>query len=515
MSPLRTLTILSFILFTLQDSFLDPTQYPKRKSIKGLQPDFQDFNQVIGNAVHGVAFNFVWETWQPTLTSNCASNQVKYQNYCFTPQQNHIYSIKIYTKAEVVVTGVLYGVPSWARRECIAPVTSQIFCAPTDEGSKYYGLFAGFIAWYFNGQNGNGRVADFVIHNEVNAVEWFNYGCSAGTCNLNTWTTIYAQSWNSAYDHIKAEQPAAKVLISFQHNFFSILDYLANNPSVIYSVESFLKSLVPKLKNREWRLAYHSYPEDLLHPVMSANDYPYITFGNIGVLSGWLHANYPDKPYTWEIQLTENGLNGVGSTMQAEQSEKLCEAFKNILGTPGIESFIYHRLVDNPDETRNGLGLGLWDANKNMKPAWTTFALANRENVGEGYPSCDFEYLPYVKMSRAYNKEYHWVSTRTLPPGFKEESAFKILRDEIDGTTLVYECRVGGPYGSHTLISKDYNCEGGFNMGPMGYIYNKKVDGTVPIYRCYMEGNGDHFISQYSDCEGFVQESLVGYAFNA
>ena len=515
MSFLKTLTLISFFLFTLQDSFLDPKQYPTRKSIKGLQPDFQDTNQVIGNEVHGVAFNFVWETWQPTLTSNCASGQVKYQGYCFTPQQSHINQIRTYTNAKVVVTGVLYGVPSWARRSCSGAVVAQIFCAPTDEGSKYYGLFTGFIAWYFNGQNGNGRVADFVIHNEVNAVEWFNYGCSAGNCNIDTWTSIYADSWNSAYDHIKNEQSAAKVLISFEHDFFNDLDYHKNDYHVVYSVETFLKYLIPKLGNREWRLAYHSYPVNLLKPEISANDYPYITFGNIGVLSGWLHANYPNNPHAWEIQLTENGINGVNSEMYQKQKDTLCDAFRNVLGTPGVESFIYHRLVDNIDETKNGLGLGLWDANKNMKPAWTTYALANRKDVASGYPSCGFEYLPYVKMSRAYNGNYHYVSSRTLPSGYKEEIGYKILRNKKDETTLVFECREGGANGPRTFISKDHQCEGQFNMGPMGYIYNKNVDGSVPVYRCYIKSNGDHFISSSSDCEGNVNEGLMGYAFQA
>jgi len=41
------------------DTFTDKRKYPNRKSIKGLQPDFQDINQIIGNAVHTVAFNLV------------------------------------------------------------------------------------------------------------------------------------------------------------------------------------------------------------------------------------------------------------------------------------------------------------------------------------------------------------------------------------------------------------------------------------------------------------------------
>ena len=76
------------------------------------------------------------------------------------------------------------------------------------------------------------------------------------------------------------------------------------------SVEDFIQKLVPKLGNREWRIAFHSYPPGLGEPQFSANDWPMITFGNIGVLAGWLRQHYQDKPHAWEIHLTENGLNG-------------------------------------------------------------------------------------------------------------------------------------------------------------------------------------------------------------
>ena len=457
--------------------------------------------------------NLVWAEWQPQQSKSCGANQVQYDGYCFNKNQAIIDAIREYTNHGVVVTAVVYGVPDWARRDCVNPkkrvVQAPMFCAPVDGKASDYGRFAGFVANFFNGEKGNGRVADFVIHNEVNSYMWFNIGCSDTNCNLNTWTRVYADSYNAAYDYIKKEQKNAKVLISFDH-------YFGATKGISYRADNFLKTLVPKLGNRDWMLAFHSYPPDLASPEFGANDYNnhgIISFGNIGVLAGWLRQNYPNDPHAWEIQLTENGINGVGASMQQRQQAQLCQAFRNVLGTPGITSFVYHRLVDHPDEVAGGLGCGLWNEDRSPKPAWTTFALANRKGVGAGWPSCGFDILPYVPLMRGYNGKKHWVTSRQFPSGVKVEQTWHILREQAPNTQLVYECRVGGPNGDHTLISTLANCEYQFNMGPMGYVYKTQVAGTSPIYRCYIATTGDHFISSDPNCEGQKEESLIGYGF--
>ena len=78
--------------------------------------------------------------------------------------------------------------------------------------------------------------------------------------------------------------------------------------------------------------------------------------------------------------------------MYASQKKSLCQAFKNILGTPGIESFIYHRLVDHEVELRDGLGCGLWMGTNRYKPAWELFALANRMMLGKNILFVDLSF---------------------------------------------------------------------------------------------------------------------------
>ena len=502
--------LILLLLISVNPKLTSKDTYPTRHSIKGIQPDFQDPNQLIGNAVHGVAFNFVWSIWQPTQTASCGDGQVFYDGNCFSVQQSTVNHIRAYTDAGVVVTGVIYGVPDWARRPCpSSAVTSTIFCAPNDVNALDYGRFAGFIAYYFNGENGNGRVADFVIHNEVNSPMWFNINCSGLSCkydHLDTWVATYALSYNNAYDFIKREQQQGKVLISFEHHFGTEWDY--NDSLNEVSVQTFLTKLAPHLGDREWKLAYHSYPPNLGVPTFGPNDWPRVTFGNIGVVVGWLMKTFPNKPQSWEVQLTENGINGPDYYYE-EQRDYLCKAFRNILGTPYVTSFIYHRLVDIAEE---GVNLGLWTSGKSMKPAWALYACANRDIECAGsndWPACGFEHEGFTVMKRGYNG-MHWVSTRMFEGGVSTEGQWRLLREHKSGTTMVYECKVGD---GHSIISKDPGCEGQFPMGPMGYIYDSHVDGTEAIYRCYDPNSGDHLISSDSNCEGYNVEWKVGYAY--
>jgi hypothetical protein len=179
-----------------------------------------------------------------------------------------------------------------------------------------------------------------------------------------------------------------------------------------------------------------------------------------------------------------------------------------VLGTPGVESYIYHRMRDHPAETAAGLGLGLRDENGAAKQAWATWALANRSDLRPPQLSCGFEDLPYVRLRRGYRGGYgHWATSRLLPPGFNEERSWKLLRESAPGTVMLYECRVG----NHALLSQQVGCEGQQVMGPVGYAYTQQQAGTVGLYRCRIGNGEDHFVSQDPGCEGQVSESLLGY----
>ncbi len=490
-----------------------PLPYPTRTAyrIKSLQPDFwPNKDEIAGNNTGGVAMNLTWFSWEPSKKAPpCAATEDEYEGHCFAVQTNIDDTIVDWTKRGLVVTGVVYGVPAWARvkRTC-SPASPgfEIFCAPDDAGD--YGRFVGMLARHYDGKHGHGRVADFVIHNEVNSNDWFDIGCGQGTaCDTTAWLDAYAANYVSAFDHAAKEQPAAKVLISLEHSFLVADAPAAQNP--LLSGATFLQGFATRVAPRAWRVAYHPYAPNLLSPTFGADDEPVVGYGNIGVLLGYLRKNFPNVPSSWDVELTESGVNSLApQSSAAAQATAICDGFRNILGTPGISNYVYHRMVDNPVETGAGLGLGLRDTNNAAKPAWTTWALANRNDLNPPQLSCGFEDLPYTRLTRSSSgTRGHWASTRIAPSGFTAEQSYKLFRDEKPGTVMLYECRAG----QHNLVSRDVGCEGLEPLGPLGYAYTAATTGAVALYRCRIGAGTDHFISPDAACEGQTMEQLLGY----
>ncbi|CAF1558553.1 unnamed protein product [Rotaria sp. Silwood1] len=520
------LVLLWYYAFSVSDGLTDkkifrpsatelsnPKVYPQRSiyGIKAIQPDQWKVEDIAGNGAGGIAINTPWADFQPQEKRiPCSNNEIAYDGYCFIPARDS--PIKTYTDRQLMITAVLIIPPAWARqRNTDCKQANQAFCAP--DNAAAFGRFAGFLAWHYNGQNGKGRITEFVIMNEVNAAEWYNIGCGNGKpCNIDAWVQHYAQVYIAAYDQIRREQPQAPVLVSLEHHFDTIFDQYASATNPFMSGRTFITKLVPKLGNRQWALAYHPYPPSLLRAEFGPNDWPKITFGNINRLVGWLMQSFPNTSSAHKVYLTENGINSIApNSDQNKQHDQLCAAFEIMLATPNVDLFVYHRMKDHIVEIQQGLGLGLVDTNGNYKRAWSLWAMVNRFDVSPSKLSCGFQNLPYVVLKRArHQTNGHISTTRPLPAGYTIEQTWKLFREPQPNTKLIFECQ--RKTDQRRFPSVNQHCENQDALGPLGYIYTNDQTSvkTVAIYRCRL--GSDYFVSSNANCEQATNEGLLGYA---
>lgn len=569
--------------------------YPRRSAyqLKGLQPDFwQGTPQdgVIGTPAEGmdtlvaagtsnVSLNLVWAQWEPTLVTDraeCESStsefgeRVYYDGHCFTVRQEIADAIEGWSERGVNITAIVYGTPDWAQLDnCkdggTLPTNWDIFCAPKDH--RDYGRFAGFLAHYYSGataegEESRGRIADFVIHNEVNQSYWFNIGC-VENCSVEDHMRFYAFSYAAAYDRITQVQPEARVYVSLDHAFGDELQTMGRAkeatscapvcqpgeencpaPGVTrcyetMAGENFLRRFDEMVSPRQWRVAFHPYSPAVGGPIYDANDWPYISMGNIGALSGWLYQNFPTKYYTRQIQLTESGYNGFinnpahPNSIQ-EQRDAVCNSLANVLATPGINTYIYHRMVD-VGFAEGGLELGLASVPATRNPDGTytqhfdqfqykdAFHVWANSNLISVYPpklDCGFERLPYTYLGRSFNPVTgkHWSSSRLPPAGFQQEQSWRLFREQRRGTQPIFECFVN----DHTFLSRQPDCEGTRAMGPVGFTYRFPSTGLVNLYRCRQSAE-DHLIRARANAQeertcpaGYVLDDVdLGWVFPA
>lgn len=120
--------------------------------------------------------------------------------------------------------------------------------------------------------------------------------------------------------------------------------------------------------------------------------------------------------------------------------------------------------------------------------------------------------LPLYRLIHLSNPD-HKAMTSQVVSGYRSEFfAGYLLSAPEAGTRILYSCLNGWD----EFVSTDVNCEGGQKLGILGsaYIAAPAEVNSKPIYRCSIPANGDRFISHLSTCEGYTQNSLLGYVIS-
>lgn len=104
----------------------------------------------------------------------------------------------------------------------------------------------------------------------------------------------------------------------------------------------------------------------------------------------------------------------------------------------------------------------------------------------------------------------HWITPGAVSGDYSFEFSLGFLHTlPGPGRTALYGCRVGA---SDYMLSPDPGCERQTALGLYGWVDNDRVDDdSVPLYRCWIPGNGTHMASNDAGCEGQTTEFRLGY----
>ncbi|WP_099468423.1 DUF5722 domain-containing protein [Konateibacter massiliensis] len=359
--------------------------FPKASTKKGLQINADMLNDVKDLGVKNSAFNIPIDMIIAAPGENNYRSGIDYEyngkTYWFRKGMVAAYDslFRQLENQDIVVTAiVLLG---WRD-----DLTYLITPSGREKGHNYYAFntsskaareqleatFA-FLGERYATDDGNGKVVNWIIGNEVNSFDAWNY---AGTSNLSKYTQIYVDSYRLAYTAIKSKYSNARLYVS--------LDQCWNiSNSSTFSAKEFLAkfdSLLSESGDISWNLAYHAYPSPLTDPRFWRNanglsnnneNSPVISIYNISVLSKYIKKHYGKNT---RIILSEQGFTSASPYGEKTQAAAMAYAYYLAEFDSMIDAFILSRHVDNVVETRDGLNLGLWT----NRPGWVEEAYTKK-----------------------------------------------------------------------------------------------------------------------------------------
>ena len=219
-------------------------------------------------------------------------------------------------------------------------------------------------------------VSNWVIGNEINDGNAWNYTPQR---DLTAYTTEYATAFRIWYEEIKAANPDAQVFIPFDYRW----NWPGGNGAGYFQAKDMLPILNQLLKDTDYGIAWHAYPEGLADPIFaddaSATDSPnspIINLKNLHVLTDFMQqTDYlsPDGKVRHLI-LSEQGFNS--DMGEDRQAEALTAAYEAAKANPYVEGFFLNREQDLPGGEM-GFNFGLKKSDGTEKAAYEVYKNLN------------------------------------------------------------------------------------------------------------------------------------------
>ncbi len=221
-------------------------------------------------------------------------------------------------------------------------------------------------------------VSNWVIGNEVNDGQSWNY---IGQMDIDSYCANYATAFRTWYDTIKGSNSLANVYMPF--------DFRWNCGQVNgfkYGVKDMLPRLNNYLKDTDYGIAWHAYPETFTDPVFSDDrnatdnqNTAIINLKNLHVLTDYMQNAEMLSPSgkVRHLILSEQGFTSDsperGGESQELQAQCIKEAYEAAKANPYVEAFLLNRMKDDAALLPEHYAFGLIDVNGNKKQSFETY----------------------------------------------------------------------------------------------------------------------------------------------
>lgn len=278
----------------------------------------------------------------------------------------------------------LYAAPE------VTTASLYAFDVANRDSVMYLESFLDFIARRYTASDRQyGFAGSFIFGYEVNRNRGYNY---MGAKSLDSYLNSYITAFRIASTALRSVYANGRIYLSIGNNFnvASGDPAITADASLDYSARNLLEAFAAKVRysgDIPWGIAASAYPsepnitdfrQDTL--VSDTVDTPYISMANIDVLCDLMGKDeYLYLNNRRNLVISEFGISAeADSSALITQAAIYALAYYKTAFNPYIEALIYHRQVDNADET--GLYYGLWTKTvdsfctpANTKPIYTTF----------------------------------------------------------------------------------------------------------------------------------------------
>lgn len=244
------------------------------------------------------------------------------------------------------------------------------------ESVNHLKAIAAFLGQRYSGKTGNGQIDNWILGNEVNARTSWWYTSSA---SLEYNVSIYVKAFRIFYNELKGMNGNVRLYNSLDQEWNR-----KSNPGSFLS-KDFLDRFNYYMRregNIDWSLSFHPYNSPLYDayawngPSMWVKNHiktPYITMQNLDILIDYMKRPEFLNPagQIRSISLAEIGYTSSFGTEAQEAS--VAYGYLKAASHPEIHAFMLFRRMDDPEEMKSNLAMGLTETNGNRKPAYEIY----------------------------------------------------------------------------------------------------------------------------------------------